>query len=54
MSLPDVHFGDTVDKPLDWRAEEFDDDTSDDDEELPETPADVVALLGFDPLEEEG
>ena len=53
MALPDVHFGDASAKPLNWRDAEFDDDTPDDDEELPETPADVIALLGFDPLDEE-
>lgn len=47
--LPDVHFG-SAEAPLsaDWK------DASDpeiDDELLSETPPDVVALLGFDPLE---
>jgi hypothetical protein len=45
--LPDVYFG-SPDKPVDWEE----DDTPDDDEELSETPADVVELLGFDPLDE--
>ena len=52
MPLPDVHFGSPEEKPLDWRDEEFEDNTPDDDEELPETPKEVVDLLGFDPLDE--
>ena len=52
MSLPDVHFGPPSKKPLDWRDEKFDDDAPDDDAELPETSPDVLALLGFDPLDE--
>ena len=51
MPLPDVHFGPAAAKPLDWRDGEYQDDAPDDDEELAETPADVVAMLGFDPLE---
>lgn len=47
--LPDVHFG-TAETPLpDWRATANDDDGGDDDEELPKTPPDVIAMLGFDP-----
>jgi hypothetical protein len=42
----DVHFG-TVGEVRDWAA----DDTPDDDAELFPTPADVVGILGFDPLE---
>jgi hypothetical protein len=34
----------------DWR-DVLDDEVDPDDELLPETPADVVAVLGFDPLE---
>jgi hypothetical protein len=52
MPLPDIQFG-SVDTPaIDWRAI-ADDDDLDDDSELAETPADVVSLLGFDPLDEE-
>jgi hypothetical protein len=46
--LPDVYFGDK--KPIDWREAEAEADP--DDEELNETPSDVIALLGFDPLDE--
>lgn len=54
-SLPDVHFG-PVGQPLpDWRKArtEIDEGQTDDDDDelLPETPPDVVAMLGFDPLE---
>lgn len=35
----------------DWREENEDEDS--DDEELDETPPDVVAMLGFDPKEED-
>ncbi len=44
----DVRYG-TSDKPVDWRA--FSDDSEDDDALLPETPASVVEMLGFDPLD---
>jgi hypothetical protein len=43
----DPHFG-YADKPLpDWRNEL--DEPDPDDEELEETPADVILILGFDP-----
>lgn len=49
-ALPDAHWG-TAEAPLpDWR-EGDDDDPDPDDEELPETPPDVIAMLGFDPLD---
>ena len=35
----------------DWRKEDIP-ETEDDDEELEETPADVIAILGFDPKKE--
>jgi hypothetical protein len=39
---------------LDWRkATQADQEEPDDDEELLETPEDVVDMLGFDPLEED-
>lgn len=47
--LPDIHFG-AIDAPLP-EFDELTDNSADDDEELAETPSDVVALLGFDPLE---
>jgi hypothetical protein len=53
LPLPDVFFGPPEAGSLDWRDEVFDDDASDDDAELAETPEDVVELLGFDPLDEE-
>ena len=48
--LPDVRYGDAHQSELDWRKHRDVVDDADDDEELTETPADVVALLGFDPL----
>jgi hypothetical protein len=45
----DVHFGKIDDDLPDWREELEEDDP--DDEELEETPEDVVAVLGFDPKE---
>ena len=48
-TLPDVHFGD-ADEPVDWQA--ADDELDPDDEELDETPEEVVAMLGFDPKDE--
>ena len=47
--LPDVSFGEPSDEQGDDVLPEIDDE--DDDEELDETPADVVDILGFDPLE---
>lgn len=47
--LPDIFFGDDFeprDAPIPYV-----DLGEDDDEELAETPADVIDLLGFDPLE---
>lgn len=51
----DVHFGE-VDAPLpDWRKDKrLVDEEDPDDELLDETPEDVIAILGFDPLEWEG
>ncbi len=46
--LPDVHVV-GAEEP-DWRIDGSD-YTPDDDEQLGETPADVVELLGFDPLQ---
>jgi len=46
----DVNFG-GVDKPaVDWRSNNQDDGDPDD-ELLRPTPLDVIAILGFDPLE---
>lgn len=49
MKLPKVHYGKVGSKPKNWRDEkpEFDPD----DEELQDTPADVLKMLGFDPKE---
>lgn len=44
--LPIIQFGDAP-LPTDWPE----DDQPDDDEELAQTPPDVVEMLGFDPLE---
>jgi len=47
----DVFFGEISDKdPPDWR-EELENEEDPDDEELDETSADVIAMLGFDPKE---
>jgi hypothetical protein len=51
-SLPDAHFGTPDSPPADWRKTH--DEAPDDDEQLAETPADVVAMLGFDPAKESG
>jgi hypothetical protein len=50
LNLPQIHFGTAVEKPIDWRKEKF--DARDDDEELAETPRDVIHMLGFDPAKE--
>jgi 8-oxo-dGTP pyrophosphatase MutT (NUDIX family) len=50
--LPDVHWG-NADTPLpDWREDETE-QVDPDDEELAETPPDVIDMLGFDPLDAE-
>lgn len=48
----DIHFGE-IDRPLsDWRADgDLSSQPDPDDELLAVTPPDVVAVLGFDPLE---
>jgi len=51
-NLPDVRFGRIDPAQVDWR--DLLDDEPDDDEELAETPDDVIAMLGFDPLDEIG
>lgn len=43
--LPEVSYGQK--KPMDWRNAP--DEPDPDDEELPETPKDVIDILGFDP-----
>lgn len=46
----DAYFGTIEEDNIDWRKElVYEQDP--DDELLPETPQDVVDLLGFDPLE---
>jgi hypothetical protein len=50
-NFPIAYFGNMKKARPDWREEQ--DDTPDDDEELPETPADVIAMLGFDPALED-
>jgi hypothetical protein len=47
--IPQAHFGTAEDKVVNWR--EIEDVSLDDDEELDETPIDVVKMLGFDPKE---
>ena len=48
--FPDVHFGTANAPDVDWRKAE--DDADPDDELLERTSPDVVAMLGFDPLED--
>lgn len=50
--LPEIYFGRADSKLPNWRKELDDELDIDDDEELHPTPADVVAMLGFDPLDE--
>ena len=47
--LPKAYFGSPKATPVIWREEP---DHDPDDEELPETPEDVVKMLGFDPAKE--
>jgi hypothetical protein len=47
--LPDVYFGSVMKASADWRSK-LPVDEPDDDELLAETPADVIGMLGFDPL----
>jgi len=42
----------TTPKKVDWRKNAAATDADPDDEELPQTPQDIVAVLGFDPLDE--
>lgn len=49
-AIPDARFGSAEAEDADWRAAP---DADADDELLPETPADVILMLGFDPLEVE-
>jgi len=48
-SLPKIFFGDVDGDEVDWT---YVDIGNDDDEELAQTPQDVIDMLGFDPLEE--
>lgn len=47
--LPQVHFGEVSEQPVDWKKDLKD---SPDDDEQRETDPDVVAMLGFDPAKE--
>lgn len=47
--IPRVRFGNVDPATTDWRDAPDDDP---DDEQLDETPSDVVGMLGFDPAEE--
>ena len=49
--IPNIMIDDSpVDESVDWRDIDID-DSEDDDEELAETPEDVIEALGFDPKE---
>jgi hypothetical protein len=53
VELPDAHFVDPATgkkKSVNWQDVK-DDDENDNDEELKETPSEVIAMLGFDPLQ---
>ena len=52
MVLPNVSFGSKRAALADWRKSKVEE--PDDDEELDETPEDVVEMLGFDPKLERG
>jgi hypothetical protein len=48
--IPEAHFGPVkTTTRINWRAKLRDLDEPDDDEELSETPLDIVGMLGFDP-----
>lgn len=49
--LPEVRYGEA--KPMSERTWSRVGDEDPDDETMPKTPKSVVALLGFDPLDEE-
>ena len=48
----EAHIGSAEGEAPDWRDTELPDEP-DDDEELAETPADVIDVLGFDPLDDD-
>lgn len=48
-TFPGARFGSADEKPVDWKKAP---DADPDDEQLAETPADIVAMLGFDPADE--
>jgi hypothetical protein len=52
-AIPQAHFGAADAGDADWRSAGGEDGSQDgdDDEELEQTPADVTAMLGFDPAE---
>ena len=49
IQFPEAHFGKVGKVAVDWRKAKQEADV--DDEELAETPTDVLKMLGFDPLE---
>ena len=48
--LIDARWGSSETPLPDWRKQQFD-ELPDDDEELADTPSDVIEMLGFDPKE---
>ncbi len=50
--LPEVHFGIVEEKDADRELPEVEGSDLDDDD-IEEIPADVIDILGFDPMEEE-
>lgn len=50
MALPNVRFGKQTENKVKWKNKPDDDP---DDEQLDETPDDVIGMLGFDPADED-
>ena len=51
--LPQAYVGKVGGELPKWREVKFDEDATDDDEQLAQTPADVISMLGFDPADED-
>ena len=47
--IPQIQIGPVGNPKVNWRLQPVEEDP--DDEELAETPAEIVAVLGFDPAE---
>lgn len=51
MPLPDVHYGEANDNPLDWRKYKDDGDETDNDQDPGPASQSVIDMLGFNPDE---